>query len=170
MSSSDAGEFQLPNPLVAARYAGRELAVEEILEILPHRPPFLLVDRVIELEPGLSGTGIKCVTINEPFFVGHYPGHPVMPGVLIIEALAQVGGVVILTGVELGGRHPYFTGIESAKFRQPVRPGDQLRLEVELTKHRMRFGHLICWMSAKAKVDGQVAAETNCTFAFVQAD
>ncbi|MBI2821361.1 MAG: 3-hydroxyacyl-ACP dehydratase FabZ [Acidobacteria bacterium] len=132
-------------------------SLERILELLPHRYPFLLVDRIVEWEPGRRIVGIKNVTLNEPFFMGHFPGKPVMPGVLIVEAMAQVGGVLLLhsSAAEAGKRLVYFTSIESAKFRKPVIPGDQLRLEVDVLKFKTR----ICKIQARALVDGQRVAE-----------
>jgi beta-hydroxyacyl-ACP dehydratase FabZ len=132
------------------------LDTRAIQELLPHRPPFLFVDRIIELIPRERIVGIKQVTINEPFFQGHYPGAPVMPGVLIIEALAQVGAVLVLR--ELEDRHrriPLFSGISSAKFRRPVVPGDTLVLEVTA----LRVGSRVQKMRGEAKVDGQLVAE-----------
>jgi beta-hydroxyacyl-ACP dehydratase FabZ len=132
------------------------LDTSAIQELLPHRPPFLFVDRIIELIPRERIVGIKQVTINEPFFQGHYPGAPVMPGVLIIEALAQVGAVLVLR--ELEDRHrriPLFSGISSAKFRRPVVPGDTLVLEVTA----LRVGSRVQKMRGEAKVDGQLVAE-----------
>ena len=132
------------------------LDINEIQKILPHRPPFLLVDRIVELEPAKRVVGIKNVTMNEPFFVGHFPNFPVMPGVLIIEAMAQTGGVLALR--DEGDRTEklvYFAAIEKARFRRPVVPGDQLRLELEVLSRRTTF----CRMKGKALVDGQVVAE-----------
>ena len=133
------------------------LDVNEIMKILPHRFPFLMVDRVVEMDPGKKIVGIKNVTINEPFFPGHFPGHPVMPGVLIIEAMAQVAGILgILTYVESErNKITYFTGIDNAKFRRPVVPGDQLRLELEMISCKRG----IWFFQGKAFVDGTLAAE-----------
>ncbi len=132
------------------------LDINEIQKILPHRPPFLLVDRILELEPQKRIVGIKNVTINEPFFVGHFPNFPVMPGVLIVEAMAQTGGVLVLSEVpDPGTKMVFFAAIEGAKFRRPVFPGDQLRLEVEVLSRRATFWR----MRGKALVDGQLAAE-----------
>ena len=107
---------------------------KEIMEIIPHRYPFLLIDTIEELEPGVRGLGRKCVSMNEPFFQGHFPGNPVMPGVLIIEALAQVGAVALLSQPEWKGRTAYFAGIDKARFRQKVVPGDVLTLETVILK------------------------------------
>ncbi|MEE8178308.1 MAG: 3-hydroxyacyl-ACP dehydratase FabZ [Acidobacteriota bacterium] len=132
------------------------LDINEIQKILPHRPPFLLVDRILELEPQKRIVGIKNVTINEPFFTGHFPNFPVMPGVLIVEAMAQTGGVLVLRDVpDADSKLVFFAAIEEAKFRRPVFPGDQLRLEVEVLSRRATF----CRMKGKAWVDQQLAAE-----------
>jgi len=135
--------------------------IEEIERIIPHRYPFLLVDRVIEIEEGRRGVGIKNVTANEWFFEGHFPGRKIMPGVLIVEALAQVAAVTLLRGADTGGKLPLFGGIEQLRFRRPVVPGDQLRLEFELEKMRGPVGK----GRVRATVDGQVAAEGGITFA-----
>jgi len=134
---------------------------KEIQEIIPHRYPFLLVDRILELEPGQRAVGIKNVSGNEPFFAGHFPGHPVMPGVLILEALAQVGACAMLSLEEYRNRMAYFAGIDSVKFRRMVIPGDQLRLEVELVKLRGLFGKA----RGRATVDGILVAEGEFMFA-----
>ena len=117
-----------------------ELNIDQIEALLPHRYPFLLVDKITACEPGQSAKGIKCVTANEPFFQGHFPGYKVMPGVLIIEALAQVGAVAILTVPENKGKLALFGGIKNARFKQQVRPGDVLELECELTAQRGPVG------------------------------
>lgn len=132
----------------------------EIQALLPHRYPFLLVDRVLELDPDRRIVGIKNVTINEPFFQGHFPGRPVMPGVLIVEAMAQVGGVLAFKSMPQAGKPVvYLTGIDSAKFRKPVVPGDQLRFEIDVVKKRAPF-----WkMAAKAYVGTDVVCEAEVT-------
>ncbi len=134
---------------------------KEIMEIIPHRQPFLLIDTIEELEPGIRAVGKKCVSYNEPFFAGHFPGEPVMPGVLIIEALAQTGAVALLTLEEYKGKTAYFGGINSAKFKQKVVPGDVLMLETEIIKRKGPFGV----GKATAKVNGKVAAVAELTFA-----
>ncbi|HEX5438220.1 MAG TPA: bifunctional UDP-3-O-[3-hydroxymyristoyl] N-acetylglucosamine deacetylase/3-hydroxyacyl-ACP dehydratase [Gemmatimonadaceae bacterium] len=134
------------------------LGIEDIMKILPHRYPFLLVDRIVEIEERRRVVGIKNVTINEPFFQGHFPGHPIMPGVLIIEAMAQVGGVLLLGTVDDPDRKVvYFMSLDHVKWRKPVRPGDQLRFELEMTQIRGR----VCRMHGIAKVDGEVVAEAD---------
>ena len=130
---------------------------KEIQETLPHRYPFLLVDRILELEIGKRVVGIKSVTINEPFFQGHFPGHPIMPGVLILEAMAQVGGFLLMRSLDARAEKKviYFTGIDRARFRRPVVPGDQLRFELELLQLRRQ----VCRMRGEASVDGKLVAE-----------
>ena len=134
---------------------------KEIMEIIPHRYPFLLIDTIEELQPGVRALGKKCVSMNEPYFQGHFPGNPVMPGVLIIEALAQVGAVAILSRPEWKGRTAYFAGIDKAKCRQKVLPGDVLMLEMEIIKVKGPVGV----GKATATVNGKVAATAELTFA-----
>lgn len=140
------------------------LNINEIMKILPHRYPFLLVDKILEMEVGKSIVAIKNVTINEPFFQGHFPGHPVMPGVLIIEAMAQVAGILAYSSDEkVRSKITYFVGIDNARFRKPVLPGDQLRFEVEAIGCKRGI-----WMfNAKAFVEGKLVteAELKATFA-----
>lgn len=137
------------------------LDVNKIMETIPHRYPFLLVDRIVELEEGKRAVGLKNVSANEPFFQGHFPGYLVMPGVLILEALAQVGAVALLSVPENQGKIGLLAGIDGARFRRQVVPGDQLRLDVELTKIRGSIGK----GSAKAFVGDQLAAEAELMFA-----
>ena len=129
------------------------VGVTEIQEILPHRYPFLLVDRILEMELGKRVVGVKNVTINEPFFAGHFPGHPIMPGVLILEAMAQVGGFLLMRSLNLQGAKKviYFTGIDRARFRRPVVPGDQIRFEVSILQLRRQM----CRMTGVALVEGE---------------
>ena len=136
------------------------LGYEEICAILPHRYPFLLVDRITELEPGVRCVGIKCVTANEEYFQGHFPGAPVMPGVLILEAMAQVAGVLTLVSRNTPGALSYFAAIEKARFRQPVRPGDQVVTEATLQVLR---GPL-CKVNVVGRVDEQIVVEADYTF------
>jgi beta-hydroxyacyl-ACP dehydratase FabZ len=133
------------------------IEINEIMNILPHAYPFLLVDRIVEIEPEKRIVGIKNVTYNEPFFPGHFPGRPIMPGVLIVEAMAQTAGVLVFKSLPAPKfRQPvYFLGIDHVRFRKPVTPGDQLRLEVEITKHRQA----IWGFKGKTLVDGKLVAE-----------
>jgi 3-hydroxyacyl-[acyl-carrier-protein] dehydratase len=142
------------------------LEADQIEAIIPHRYPFLLVDRMLEIEEGKHGVGIKNVTANEWFFEGHFPGRKVMPGVLIVEALAQVAAVTLLKDTESAGKTPMFGGIEHMRFRRPVLPGDQLRLEFTLEKLRGPVGK----GTVKATVDGKVVADGSITFALVDMD
>lgn len=136
------------------------LGIKEIQEIIPHRHPFLLIDCIEELTPGESAVGYKAVTYNEPFFAGHFPQEPVMPGVLIVEALAQVGAVAILSQEENKGKVAYFGAINSAKFKRKVIPGDKLKLECQIIKRKGPVGI----GSATASVDGKIAVIAELTF------
>lgn len=153
--------YELGAMAAGGAIAGGEMDASLIMKILPHRYPFLLVDRIISLESGKRAVGIKNVTINENFFVGHFPGKPVMPGVLIIEAMAQVGGVMMLSPEENRGKLAYFMAANDVKFRKTVVPGDQLCLEVIAGKLKARIGQVF----AKAYVEGKVAAEAELMFA-----
>ncbi|MEW6719659.1 MAG: 3-hydroxyacyl-ACP dehydratase FabZ [Thermodesulfobacteriota bacterium] len=135
------------------------ISCQEIMDLLPHRYPFLLVDRIVEHDPGKRIVGIKNVTINEPFFQGHFPGHPIMPGVLIIESMAQVGGLLALKALGGEKRIAYFGAIDNAKFRRPVVPGDQLRIAVDVTAHKGPV-----WkMHGEVTVEGAVVARADVT-------
>ncbi|MCL5103948.1 MAG: 3-hydroxyacyl-ACP dehydratase FabZ [Armatimonadetes bacterium] len=142
------------------------LDVEQIRDVLPHRYPFLLVDRILELVPEKSARGYKNVTINEEFFEGHFPGHAVMPGVLVCEAMAQVAGVLLLSMTGNQGKLAYFGGMDRVRFRKPVVPGDTLVTEVEMLATRGNIGKV----KAIAKVDNEVAAEGEFMFALVERD
>ncbi|HEX6630138.1 MAG TPA: 3-hydroxyacyl-ACP dehydratase FabZ, partial [Gemmatimonadaceae bacterium] len=134
------------------------LGIEDIMKVLPHRYPFLLVDRILEIQERSRIVGLKNVTINEPFFQGHFPGHPIMPGVLIIEAMAQVGGMLLMGSFEEPeSKVVYFMSLDNVKFRRPVKPGDQLIFELDLTQIRGP----VCKMRGVAKVDGEVVAEAD---------
>lgn len=139
-----------------------KLGPSEIRELIPHRYPFLLVDRVEELEPGERATGIKNVTQNEPFFQGHFPDYPVMPGVLIVEAMAQVGAVAVMVNEEYRDKLALFAGIDGVRFRRQVVPGDVLRMEVEIGRLKGRIGR----GKGVATVDGEKACEAELMFAF----
>lgn len=137
------------------------LTAKEIMEIIPHRQPFMLIDTIEELEPGVKAVARKCVSYNESYFAGHFPAEPVMPGVLIVEALAQTGAVAILSQPELKGKTAYFAAIHSAKFKGKVTPGDVLILETEIIKVKGSIGV----GEAKAYVDGKLVAMAELTFA-----
>lgn len=137
------------------------LTTKEIMEIIPHRQPFLLIDTIEELEPGKRAVGKKCVSYNEPYFAGHFPAEPVMPGVLVLEALAQVGAVAILSCEEFKGKTAYFGGVKSAKFKKKIVPGDVLTLELEIIKQKGPIGV----GSATAYVNGKAAVVAELTFA-----
>ncbi|WP_310600850.1 3-hydroxyacyl-ACP dehydratase FabZ [Desulfobulbus sp.] len=149
--TTSASDLQLP------------IDVKGIMAILPHRYPFLLVDRIVEVEQGKNIVGIKNVTMNEPFFQGHFPGEPVMPGVLILEAMAQVGSILVcLSDQEMIGRLAYFAGVDKARFRRIVRPGDQLVLKLEMLKQKGK----VIKMGGQALVDGQLATEAELMASF----
>jgi 3-hydroxyacyl-[acyl-carrier-protein] dehydratase len=140
-----------------------ELDIRQIMQVLPHRYPILLIDRILELEPGKRALGYKNVTNNEPVFSGHFPGNPLLPGVYMIEALAQLAGAVVLEPGEFSRMTPYLAGIDKVKFRRPVIPGDCLMMETTVLKVRKNIG----WISAVAKVDGQLACSGELMFTIV---
>ncbi len=140
------------------------ISIEEIMSYIPHRYPMLLVDRILEIEPGKKAIGLKNVTINEAFFQGHYPNMPVMPGVLIVEAMAQAGAMLLLCDEATKGRIPLIGSIDNVRFKRPVVPGDQLISEVELAWFRHDIGKFV----GKATVDGQVCATMECAFKLVE--
>ena len=155
---SHAGNVALAKALLAAQKGEPRpmVDIQKIMEYLPHRYPMLLIDRIIDFEPGKRIVGIKNVTINEPFFQGHYPGHPIMPGVLIIEAMAQAGGLMLMDALERPEDHVvYFMSLDNVKWRRPVIPGDQIRFELEM----LNFRRHVCRMRGEGYVDGQLAAE-----------
>ena len=139
------------------------LSAEQIQGILPHRYPFLLVDRIVEIEEGKRAVGIKNVSINEPFFAGHFPGRPTLPGVLMCEAIAQVGAIAVLTDARFAGKLPLFGGLDSARFRRQVEPGDVLELHVELQRMSARAGK----GSGRAMLRGEKACECDLMFVLV---
>ena len=137
--------------------------IKAIMKILPHRYPFLMIDRILELEPGVRAVCVKNVTVNEPQFTGHWPGNPVMPGVLMLEAMAQVGGIFLMSETENAGKTAFFAGMDNIKFRRPVVPGDQLIITAELVRRKGAIGRA----AAVATVDGEVAVEGEFMFALV---
>ncbi len=140
--------------------------IRAILRTLPHRYPFLLVDRILELEPGKRAVGVKNVTANEPHFTGHWPGNPVMPGVLIIEAMAQTAGVALLTAQQTQGKQAFLGGVDKVRFRRPVVPGDQLVIEAEIVRQKGAIGK----MHIVAKVEEEVACSGDFSFVLVDED
>lgn len=138
----------------------KQLSIKEIKEIIPHRYPFLLIDKIIDYEEDKTIIGLKNVTGNEEFFTGHFPDHPVMPGVLIIEALAQTGAVLVLMKPENKGKITFFAGIDNVRFKRQVVPGDQLKLEIEVTKLKSSVGKC----NAKASVDGEIVCQGELMF------
>ena len=137
--------------------------IDKIQEVLPHRYPFLLIDRIVNCEPDESAHAIKCVTINEPFFQGHFPGHPVMPGVLQLEAMAQVAGILMLKKAGNAGKIAYFMAADKVKWRKPVQPGDVLQIDIELIKAGTKIGKA----KAKCMVGQKIVSEAEITFALV---
>lgn len=163
-SPSTPAQATPPDPTATEADLSTALSVEEIQRLLPHRYPFALVDRIISFIPGKQAIGLKNVTFNEPHFQGHFPNRPLMPGVLIVEAMAQVGGVVLMQLPDVEGKLCVFAGIDKVRFRRPVVPGDQLVMTVELLSiKRRRFGK----MQARAEVDGQLAAQGELMFSFL---
>jgi 3-hydroxyacyl-[acyl-carrier-protein] dehydratase len=136
------------------------LDVREIMKILPHRYPMLLIDRITELEPKVLARGYKNVTVNEPMLMGHFPGNPLFPGVYMIEALAQLGGAAIIEPGDMARKVPYLAGIDKAKFRRPVVPGDRLDMEARVTKTKLNIG----WVAADASVDGKLVVSVELMF------
>lgn len=137
-----------------------ELDIRQIMEVLPHRYPILLIDRIVELDPMVRVRGYKNITYNEPVFMGHFPGNPLFPGVYMIEAMAQLGGAVVLEPGEFSRKTPYLAGIDKAKFRRPVIPGDRLDMEVKMLRQKRNIG----WCSAQATVDGQFVCSAQLMF------
>ena len=164
VNKSDSATSVETKETVSAASTKTAFNIEEIQKLLPHRYPFLLVDRIINYVPGQRAVGIKNVSINEPFFQGHFPGRPIMPGVLIVEAMAQVGGIVLTQLPDVESGLFLFAGIDGVRFRRPVVPGDQLVMTLELLCiKRRRFGK----MQARAEVDGQLACEGELMFSLV---
>lgn len=141
----------------------KTMTIEEIMAILPHRPPFLLIDRVVDTDNETYVEAVKSVTINEPFFTGHFPGHPIMPGVLIVEAMAQAAAIIVMKRPGHDKKIPYFMTIDEAKFRRPVTPGDVLKIRVEVLQMRARTGRA----QAYASIDGTVVTEAKIGFILV---
>lgn len=141
------------------------LDAKQIMEIIPHRQPILMVDRIVEMEPGKRAVALKNVSANEPVFQGHYPGNPIFPGVFIIEAMAQAGAVALMSLPELAGRVPLFAGVDECKFKRPVLPGDQLRIEIEIVGMKRGIGI----GAGKAFVGEELKAEALIKFAMVEA-
>ncbi len=163
MTAMETDTNPMPAPL-SGEPSKQTLTIEAILALLPHRYPFLLIDRVVEIERKKRILAIKNVTINEPFFQGHFPDYPIMPGVLVVEAMAQAGGLLILLDIEdPASKLLLFTGVESAKFRRPITPGDQLRIEVNVLQLRTRAVRL----EGKAFVDGKLACEATLSCGLV---
>lgn len=142
------------------------LDIKDILKILPHRYPFLLVDRITEMVPGVRAVGIKNVTANEPQFTGHWPGNPVMPGVLMLEAMAQVGGIFLLSEADAAGKHAVFAGMDAVRFRRQVVPGDQLTISADLVRRKGSLGKV----AVVARVGDEVAVEGEFMFALVDSE
>ena len=160
-------KYEGKNPVVLQDFSATTvLDIQSIMKILPHRFPFLFVDRIIELEVGKRAVGVKNVTINDDFFRGHFPSRPVMPGVLMVEAMAQVGGIAVLTDVQHQGKLAFFLSADNVKFRKVVVPGDQLVLEAEVLKSKSK----VAQVRAQAKVDGNLVAEAEMNFSFVEAE
>jgi UDP-3-O-[3-hydroxymyristoyl] N-acetylglucosamine deacetylase/3-hydroxyacyl-[acyl-carrier-protein] dehydratase len=150
-------------PLPDTTATGSAMDIVKLLNILPHRYPFLLVDRILKIEGGEKITGLKNVTINEPFFQGHFPGHPIMPGVLQLEAMAQVAGLLMLRSGENAGKVAYFMSANNVKWRKPVRPGDQLIIEIEMGRARAK----IAKAKGVCKVAGEIVSEAEVMFSIV---
>lgn len=164
LKSTSLAHSQADVPVENTSQIKTTFTVEEIHQLLPHRYPFALVDRIIDYVPGERAVGIKNVTFNEPHFQGHIPGRPIMPGVLIVEAMAQVGGVVLIQLPGMEDNFFAFAGMDKVRFRRPVVPGDQLMMRVELLSFKRKIGK----MSGQATVDGQLAAEAEMMFSLFE--